>query len=347
MAWPLCFAASSPWRAAGHGVIQCKNFNFAHKFHSVQIHTDINNFDVGHPVATMGMFDGVHNGHRHLISELIRLSAAEHGQSTVITFWPHPKSVISSVDDLRFLTTQDEKTALIASLGVEHLVVIPFDRELSRHTPGQFMEQVLADRMGVRTLLVGFNHRFGAGPHPDDQSLKASAAACGISIVRATSWADGQVECSSSVIRNLLCQGDIGRANALLGRRYSLCGMVEHGRGIGRTLGFPTANVRPDSAGKLLPGAGVYACFATVAGRTYDTMLNIGTCPTFAPNQPLTVEAHLIDCGENLYGKSIRIEFAGRIRDERRFDHADQLVQQLRADRTAVRALLRECAKND
>lgn len=293
-------------------------------------------------VAATGFFDGVHLGHRAVLKQLCDLAASRGKRSAVITFWPHPRNVLQQdAAQLRLLTTLEEKRKLVLDLGVDAFEVLPFSREFSRRTSAEFMRDCLQARYGVDTLLLGYDHRLGSDPGQTPETLARTARALGIEPVPVRREDRDGTGISSTRIRRLLSEGDIVRANEFLGRRYALQGVVVAGNRLGRTFGFPTANMQLYEPLKLVPANGVYLVEATVPGSTRYGICNIGCRPTIGPGNAVTIETYLLDFSEDIYGLDIQLSFLDRIRDERRFASVDELKRQLEADRCLARNLLR------
>jgi riboflavin kinase/FMN adenylyltransferase len=273
--------------------------------------------------VAVGTFDGVHLGHREVIA----------GSDTVLTFDPHPRSVVLPDNAPRLLTTIDRKAQLIAALGVEELVVVPFDRGWANQSPQSFIEEVLVGLLGATHLSVGEDFRFGHKASGDTQLL----AADGRFEVRVAPMleVDGEIV-SSSHIRGLIAGGAVEYADRLLGAPFQVRGEVVDGDKRGRTLGFPTANIVP-SDGFVIPGHGVYACVAHVGDEAVPAATNIGVRPMFQTGRGELIETYLIDWSGDLYGQELRIDFLKRLRGERRFPSVDDLVAQM--DRDVVDAL--------
>ena len=284
-------------------------------------------------IATTGFFDGVHCGHR-LVAERLVSEARKRGDgSLVVTFWPHPRAVLQDgARELRLLTTLDEKKALLQGLGVDRIEVLDFTRTFAALTAEEYL-RLLKDRFGVTTLLMGYDNRIGSDrlTAPD---LLPVAEGLGIELVRVEAL--GGVPISSTKIRKALEEGKVEEANGMLGYRYGLYGAVVAGNRLGRTIGFPTANLQLYEPLKLIPGNGVYAVEAEVLGRSFRAMTNIGTRPTVG-GTVRTVETHILDFDEDIYGLPLRIRFLRRIRDEVRFPSLDALKAQLGKDREACR----------
>jgi riboflavin kinase/FMN adenylyltransferase len=272
--------------------------------------------------VAVGTFDGVHLGHRAVIA----------GADTVLTFDPHPVSVIAPQHTPKLLTTLARKTELIASLGVQELVVIPFDAAFAQHSAEQFVDQVLVGALGARRVSIGENFRFGHKAQGDSRLLLADARF--ETAVHPLLEIDGEIV-SSSHIRGLLLAGELVAANKLLGSTFQLCGEVVHGDERGRKLGFPTANIVPPED-LVCPGHGVYAC--VIDGR--PAAVSIGVRPTFKTGRGELIEAYLLDFDGDLYGQVLCLEFVARLRGERRFDSAEALIAQMRRDVQRTRELL-------
>lgn len=277
--------------------------------------------------VAIGTFDGVHLGHREVIA----------GAETVVTFDPHPQSVVAPGSEPKLLTTLDRKAELVASLGVEELVVIPFDGAFAAQDAKQFVEHVLVDRVAATHVSVGENFRFGHKAQGDAQMLRDDPRF--ETRVVPLLEVDGEVV-SSSHIRGLVSGGAVHYADELLGAPFAVDGEVQHGDKRGRTLGFPTANLIP-RPGFVTPGHGVYACRATLAdGSVVAAATNVGVRPQFVTGRGELIEAFLIDWSGDLYGQKIRVEFLRRLRGERRFESVDALVEQMHADVGEARAIV-------
>ncbi|HEV2982485.1 MAG TPA: bifunctional riboflavin kinase/FAD synthetase [Solirubrobacteraceae bacterium] len=272
--------------------------------------------------VAVGTFDGVHLGHRQVIE----------GSESVLTFEPHPVSVVSPTHTPKLLTHPQRKAQLIASLGVQELVVIPFDAEFAKRSAQEFIDDVLVGALGAGQVSVGENFRFGHKAQGDVALLRADERFT--TVVHPLLEIDGEIV-SSSHIRGLLLAGDVAQADRLLGTPFQLCGEVRRGDQRGRTLGFPTANLIPDEA-YACPGHGVYACLA----NDHAAAVSIGVRPTFQTGRGELIEAYLLDFEGDLYGAELCLEFIQRLRGERRFDSADALVAQMRQDVGRTRELL-------
>lgn len=289
-------------------------------------------------VATIGFFDGVHRGHRFLV-EQVRAAAARRGlRSMVITFDRHPRQVLRSDYQPQLLSTLDDKVAMIRQTGVDHCEVLHFDETMASLSARQFMQQVLKERLGVSTLVIGYDNRFGHNREEGFDDYVAYGKEIGMEVVKARAFVLNGINVSSSVIRAFLSEGEVAMAAKCLGRNYSLSGHVVTGFQEGRKMGFPTANINMDEVTTMLPATGAYAAVAQLEDDSrYPAMLNIGTRPTF-DGTATTIEVNLIGYEGNLYGALLRVDFVERLRPERRFKSEKALMEQLAKDRAeAVR----------
>lgn len=288
-------------------------------------------------VATIGFFDGVHRGHQCLVSQVCRLAHEHSCPSLVITFDKHPRQVLHADYIPQLLSTLTEKKALLMASCIDRLEVLPFTVELSRLTALQFMQQVLRDQLQVKTLVMGYDHRFGCGGGEFADYVEWGRQT-GIDVVLAHELDD--VKVSSSRIRRFLAEGDVRQANMLLGYPYALQGVVMSGHQVGRHIGFPTANLKVQED-KLLPALGVYAVRVRVEDEaSYDGMLCIGHRPTLNNGDELSVEANLFDFSGDLYGKKVKLMLVDRLRDEQSFPSVQALQQQLEQDAAHARRAL-------
>ncbi len=310
----------------------------------MKIHSDLSSFNAIRPVVTLGMFDGVHIGHRKLLGQLVSKAKEIDGESVVITFWPHPRMVLKQgVDELRFLTSPEERTVLFSQLGIDHLVLLPFTKDLAALTAEEFISDILVDKLKIAHLLIGFNHRFGRDKIHQFDQYQAFARQYNFQVSQFEAVLSEGLQTSSSHVRNHLLAGDVVNANKILGYRYTISGQVIGGKRLGRSIGFPTANVEVEERYKLIPPDGVYACFVRVEGHIFQGMLNIGYRPTV--NQHIdhrTLEVHIFDFNRDIYSEVIQLEFVTRVRDEAKFDTIDALKSQLINDEKAIRMILSE-----
>ena len=292
-------------------------------------------------VAATGFFDGVHLGHKQVIDQMCAIARARGEASMIVTFWPHPRSVLQQdADRLRLLTSLQEKRERCLSYGVDRFEVLPFTRAFSGLTAERFVREYLVDKLGVTTLILGYDHRLGHDRFDSPQQMMDTVARCGVEPVRVEAFTTGTCAVSSTQVRTALVAGDVTTAEQMLGYRYGLFGVVVAGNRIGRTLGFPTANMQLYEPLKLVPGNGVYAVWVDVLGRRYKGVCNIGTRPTVGLGGARTIETHILDFDEDIYGLDLCIEFCARLRDERRFDSLDLLKRQLALDRQKADEIL-------
>ena len=294
-------------------------------------------------LATVGMFDGVHAGHRFLLDFISQEAARRNLSTQVITFTNHPLSIVRPESAPKLLSSPEQKLDLILSNGIDDIVMLDFTPELQNLSAQQFIK-LLRDNFGVTHLAMGFNNSFG-----NDRSLKFEdfqkiGKEAGIEIIPTPEYTDNNNKVSSSVIRRLINDGDVASASKLLGRKFSLTGKVVHGRNVGHTIGFPTANLAPEFPQQIIPAKGVYAGTVNIDGTTYKTMVNIGVRPTFdSQDQTLSIEAYIDRFNGNLYDKTITINFTDRLRDEMNFNSIDQLKQQLSTDLQNLRQIPINC----
>ena len=278
------------------------------------------------------MFDGVHAGHRHLLGLLLRQARGRGLRPVVVTFDRHPRLVLGGdASGLRLLSTPRERLERIRECGVRHVLQVPFTREMAALSACDFVRHYLAPRVRLAALALGYDNRFGSTAHNDFDQLPLLAREMGFDIVRDEPLRVDGVEVSSTKIRRMLAAGDVEGAARMLGAHYAVTGAVAHGRGVGRTLGFPTANIVVDCPHKALPMEGVYAVEAAVQGRTLRGMANLGVQPTFGESAP-AFETHLFDFSGDLYGQPLTVRFLRRLRATRAFDTPGDLARQLVAD---------------
>lgn len=291
-------------------------------------------------VVTVGVFDGVHRGHRAVIDEVRARAAALGAKSVVVTFEPHPLAVLRPEVAPQRLTTAAEKQALLAREGLDFVLVLPFTPELAQLTAREFVRDILLERLRLRHLVIGYDHRLGRGRTGDLNELRALGAEFGFGTDVVPAMAEHGQPISSSFVRTALREGDVVAAAAALGRPYSFQGKVVRGDGRGRTLGFPTANLEIEDEAKLLPLEGIYAARATIGeDGVYDGVIHIGPRPTF-PGAGGTVELHLFDFDRDIYGETVTVACCARIREIREFGGVEELIEAMEADCAAARAAL-------
>ena len=284
-------------------------------------------------VVATGFFDGVHVGHRLVIKQLVEAAAVRGDESMVITFWPHPRNVLQKeARTLRLLTTLQEKKQMLMDLGVDHVEVLPFTKDFSTMTTEDYLRQIM-EKFGARTVLLGYDNRIGSDAKDSDQVAR-TAESLGLEVIRTDMVpSEHGFAVSSTKIRQRLEEGDVQGAAAMLGYEYPLHGVVVAGNKVGRTLGFPTANMQLYEPLKLVPGNGVYFVRVETVGRQFYGMCNIGHRPTVGPGNARTIETNIFGFDEDIYGLDIRLTFLRKIRDEIRFASLADLKTQLETDR--------------
>lgn len=317
---------------------------FTPAFVLMEVHYGYDHLRLRKPVVTLGVFDGVHRGHRMLLNRVVQEAIVRGSDSVAVTFDPHPRIILAEdPSHLRFLTDIDERITLLRETGISHLVIVPFTLKLSRMTASEFLKEILCRHLGVSHLVAGFNHHFGRKHEGTSDTILECSNELGFTVSREVALMVDGTAVSSSVIRQLIIKGEIAKASVLLGYEYFINGRVVSGKRIGRNIGFPTANIEPGFDYKLIPGDGVYAVEVRIAGDAsgHIAMLNIGTRPTVSNgSKTKTIEAHIIDFEGDLYGTKVNIIFRYRLRDEMKFDSVDSLVSQLKCDREKTINLL-------
>lgn len=293
----------------------------------------------GQAVVTSGTFDGVHLGHQQILRRLQEVAQQSGGSSVVITYWPHPRLVLDAPpshpnpQDLHLLSTLEERIKRLEDFGIDYLLIIPFTQEFASWTSEEYIQNILIRTVGTSKLVIGYDHRFGKNREGGFDYLSQNADRYGLSVEEIPREDVDAVGVSSTRIRRALESGDILTASRYLGYPYELTGSVVRGRQLGRTIGWPTANVQVEEPLKLIPARGVYAVMATTAAGTHhEAMLNIGVRPTVGGDLAQTIEAHLLDFNGDLYDQQLTIQLVARLRDEQKFDGLDALKAQLKLD---------------
>jgi riboflavin kinase / FMN adenylyltransferase len=306
------------------------------------IHEGYENLFLKTPVVTLGIFDGVHLGHQALLDNLVRRAKEENGESVAITFFPHPRLVLDQNQrKLSFLTTMEEKIVLLEKSKIDHLVIIAFDKRFSNIKACDFIREILLEKIGTRHLLIGFNHHFGKNAEGDSETIRKCAESLDFKVEKIEGFHTDNGPISSSLIREALLTGRLDMANKWLGYPYPVTGTVKEGRQIGRSIGFPTANIKPDNEYKLIPCDGVYAVEVKFDGKIYTGMLSIGSNPTVnSDSRNRSIEVHILNFNEDIYGRTVSLIFRKRLRDEIKFENLAQLTEQLKLDKQQVMQLL-------
>lgn len=297
---------------------------------------------IQHPVLSIGTFDGVHVGHATILQQLNSEAQRLVGESILMTFWPHPRMVVQPGNtSLKLLNTLEEKCTLLERSGLQNLLIMPFDYEFSRTSSEDFVTKMLVERIGVKKVIIGYDHHFGRNREGSLDILRDYAPIFGFEVEETPPQQIDAINVSSTKIRKALLEGDVSQANEYLGYHYFMIAHVVSGYQRGSKLGFPTANLQVESANKLIPKDGVYAVHLKVDDTRHKGMMNIGNRPTF-PGSGHSLEVHLFDFEGDIYNKKVEVEFVDRIRDEQKFDSLDALKMQLDQDRDAAKALLSE-----
>ena len=307
----------------------------------MKIYSSIEEFkNVERPIVTTGTFDGVHFGHRKIIDRLKDLAQSCNGETVLLTFSPHPRMVLFPDDqDLKLLNTIEEKKQLLEKAGIQHLIIHQFTKKFSRISSINFVRDILVNEINTHKLVIGYNHHFGRNREGSFEHLQKFASIYGFEVEEIPVQLLDNVGVSSTKIRKALFHGDVDKAAEYLGYQYELSGTVVKGSAIGRSIGFPTANLDLSDEKKILPADGVYAVWVIVDKITYRGMMNIGKKPTLN-SQIRTLEIHLLDFDQYIYNKQIKIKFVKRIRDEIAFSKLIELKEQLEKDRTHISSLL-------
>ncbi|MCQ2193240.1 MAG: bifunctional riboflavin kinase/FAD synthetase [Paludibacteraceae bacterium] len=302
---------------------------------------DIEHFENEGLALTIGFFDGVHAGHRYLIDQVRAVADDEHLKAAIFTFWPHPRITLNEHYKPNLLNSLDEKKELLMSSPLDYCIMTDFSMDLANLVAFDFMKEVLVKKLNVKHLIVGYDHRFGRNREEGFDDYVKHGLELGIKVTQADPYSDNNYTISSSFIRQLLAVGEINMANHYLGYPYALSGTVEKGQQVGRTIGFPTANLKLNIPNKCLPKIGVYAAMVGVGDKHYKSMLYIGTRPTTTVDE-LSIEAHLFNYEGDLYGQDITIYVEDRIRNQHKFEDLATLKKQLQKDaRMAQKILMR------
>lgn len=297
-------------------------------FHSLDNLPEFN-----HTIFTQGTFDGVHIGHQKILETLVNKANEINGESLLLTFWPHPRLFLFPDDnDLKLLQTLEEKLEVLEKCGIDNVIVLPFTKAFSHILPLDYIKDFLVNQLNVNTIIVGYDHCFGRNREGDIALLNANANKYKFNVEEIPAKDIEHIAVSSTKIRNSLQNGDIDTATKYLGRYYSFIGKVVHGRKLGRTLGYPTANIEINEKYKLIPAIGVYAVKCIIDNITYNGMMNIGFNPTIV-DKGFSVEVNIFEFEADIYDKEITVLMVGKIRDEKKFDNLDTLVLSLQQDK--------------
>jgi len=307
----------------------------------MQVITELNSFIKPlNAIVTQGTFDGVHVGHCLILEDIIQLAKSQKGKSILVTFEPHPRKVLfNHDDDIKLLSTLDEKIELFTKLGLDYLIILPFNETFSKISAVNFVREILVDKIGVKTMVVGHDHRFGRNREGSFDDLKLYAETFGFEVKEIEAHDINNAIVSSTKIRNSLINGDITTANSFLNREYSITGNVIHGKKLGKTIGYPTANIEINDLTKLIPANGVYAVRVYYQEVTYGGMLNIGNNPTIE-NAKWSIEVNIFNFDKSIYGEEITIYFIDKMRNEVKFESMEDLKKKLREDEIMAKNIL-------
>ena len=291
-------------------------------------------------LVTLGTFDGIHLGHKEIIETVVKKASDSDSRSFLITFDPHPRKIVSSDNRIKLLCTLDEKLDIVKSFGMQNVFVVNFTREFSQQSPEEFIQKYIIDGIGVKEIVIGYDHHFGKGRGGNVETLLELGKEKGFDVTPIGEFKSGNETVSSTKIRNAIVNGDCIKATEMLGRYYSFSGVVVHGDNRGKELGYPTANLKVKDEDKLLPAIGIYAVECVIEGKKYYGLLSIGTRPTFYSEGSLVPEIYLFDFNQNIYDKIVTVNLVEKIRDEQKFSSADELIAQMNKDKKAGQEIL-------
>ena len=311
-------------------------------FSKVKVYKGLDEFEkLESAIVTTGTFDGVHQGHRKILNRLIEVAKKNKGESVLLTFFPHPRMVLQPDSDLKLINTIDEKIELLRQVGIDHLIIHPFTREFSRTTSLEFVRDILVNKIGTTKLVIGYDHHFGRNREGSFEHLKEFGPIYGFEVEEISVQDVDNVNVSSTKVRKALEDGEVDLASNYLGYPFFIHGVVVHGQKNGRELGYPTANLEIQNPYKLIPANGIYAVKVEVGGKLFRGMLNIGTRPTMELGGDISVEVHIFDFKESIYGQELTVSFIKRIRSEKKFETRDALIAEMEKDQVKAEHILR------
>lgn len=308
----------------------------------MKIYYDISDFKkVPDSIVTIGTFDGVHIGHQEILKKMVRKADEIKGETVVVTFYPHPRQVLAKgVNNIRFISTQEEKIKHLEALGVDNLVIIKFTEEFSKVSSEDFIKNYIVKNIEPAVLVIGYDHHFGNKREGDFEMLYELGNQYHFKVEKIQEKDIDNIAVSSTKIRDFLAKGDICHANMLLGYQFSYTGKVVHGQGFGHKMGYPTANIEVGEEFKLIGKAGVYATYVELDGILYPSMTYIGSRPTLEDNRPQSIETHIFNFSENLYGKVLKLRFVEFVRADKKFSDTDTLKHQIDVDKLNIMNIL-------
>ena len=311
-------------------------------FSKVKVYKGLDEFEkLESAIVTTGTFDGVHQGHRKILNRLIEVAKKNKGESVLLTFFPHPRMVLQPDSDLKLINTIDEKIELLRQVGIDHLIIHPFTREFSRTTSLEFVRDLLVNKIGTTKLVIGYDHHFGRNREGSFEHLKEFGPIYGFEVEEISVQDVDNVNVSSTKVRKALEDGEVDLASNYLGYPFFIHGVVVHGQKNGRELGYPTANLEIQNPYKLIPANGIYAVKVEVGGKLFRGMLNIGTRPTMELGGDISVEVHIFDFKESIYGQELTVSFIKLIRSEKKFETRDALIAEMEKDQVKAEHILR------
>ena len=295
---------------------------------------DINNLPgFKNAVLTVGTFDGVHKGHKVILQEVVNHARNVNGESVLLTFEPHPRKLLFPDQPLGIITPLHQKLQLLTEVGIQHIVVVPFTKEFAGLSAQEYIERFLVGIFHPHSIIIGYDHRFGNDRKGDIKLLEKHAQDYNYELIEIPAQLIDDAAVSSTKIRHAILEGHMEDASIMLGRNYSFKGKVMHGNKLGRTLGYPTANLEPEEQEQIIPALGIYAIQAVHNGDRFNGMMSIGYNPTVTDKRLLRIEANLFDFDRDIYGDTIEVFFIKKLRDEHKFDSLEALVQQLHKDK--------------
>ena len=296
--------------------------------------------NIKNPIVTVGTFDGVHFGHQKIIQRLKKIAKKNNGESILLTFDPHPRKVLLNDKELKLIHTINEKINILKDLGLDHLVIYPFTIEFSKFSAKRYIDELLIEKLGTHTLVIGYDHHFGNDREGNIDLLKKHEKSNPFYIEEIKAHEIEEIKISSTKVRSAIEKGNIHLVNDYCGHFYEFSGEVVHGNGIGKTIGIPTANIMVNSNEKIIPFDGVYAVVCQIKDANYKGIMNIGFKPTVNEGQKRTVEIHLFDYKKDIYGKNLRAKVIERIRDEVKFNSLKELKSQILKDNEKAKKIL-------
>lgn len=308
----------------------------------MEVVKDIKNWNfIDRSIVTIGTFDGVHRGHKKLLQKLIHIRKSKGGKSVVFTFEPHPRKVLfPNQTDLQLISSLEEKIKLMEAEGIDIVIVYPFTKEFAQIEPEKFIKEILAEKLKTDTLVIGYDHKFGKNRKGDINTFKAASGLYGFSVEEIPAEEINDINISSTKIRKALFDGDIKVAAEFLGYNYFLSGTVVHGKKLGKTISYPTANLSVGDNEKLIPKKGVYLVGVEVDGFKGHGMMNVGVNPTTDSDKNLKLEVNIFNFDKDIYSKEIKVEFIERLRDEKKFGSIEELITAIRNDEKECKRIL-------